>query len=191
MSCTPGKPGGMARGRSRNLQYPVSRRLRSYGRCPVAPYPKAVLLCHSQRIGNDENPLVKLTAERPFLDPDKAALRLLKHARAFEPIQDGRIYIEKLNGPFLFIDKGSPAEYTAGLELAIERSRSLTITERSMGSSRSARSCRSLPRPTMPMSPNAPIRRSSPRERSRSRKPWQQSIMAAAAIATSVGVVFA
>ena len=58
-----------------------------------------------------------------------------------------------------------------------------------MGSSRSARSCRSLPRPTMPMSPNAPIRRSSPRERSRSRKPWQQSIMAAAAIATSVGVV--
>src|SRR5437899_12570365 len=61
-------------------------------------------LCHSPRIGNDENPLVKLTADRPFADPDKAARRLLEHAHAFEPIQDGRIYIEKLNGPFLFID---------------------------------------------------------------------------------------
>jgi len=64
---------------------------------------------------------VKLTADRPFADPDKAARRLLEHAQAFEPIQEGRIYIEKLNGPFLFIDKGSPAEYSAGLKLAIER----------------------------------------------------------------------
>ena len=64
---------------------------------------------------------MKLTADRPFADPDKAARRLLEHAHAFEPIQDGRIYIEKLNGPFLFGDKGTPAEYTAGLELAIER----------------------------------------------------------------------
>ena len=79
------------------------------------------LQCHSPSIGNDENPLVKLTADRPFADPDKAARRLLEHAHAFEPIQEGRIYIEKLNGPFLFVDKGSPAEYTAGLKLAIER----------------------------------------------------------------------
>jgi hypothetical protein len=64
---------------------------------------------------------LKLTADRPFADPDKAARRLLEHARAFEPIQDGRIYIEKLNGPFLYIDKGSPAEYSAGLKLAIAR----------------------------------------------------------------------
>jgi hypothetical protein len=64
---------------------------------------------------------VKLTAERPFVDPDKAARCLLEHAHAFQPIQEGRIYIEKLNGPFLFIDKGSPAEYSAGLKLAIER----------------------------------------------------------------------
>ena len=45
----------------------------------------------------------------------------MEHAHAFEPIQDGRIYIEKLNGPFLFGDKGTPAEYSAGLELAIGR----------------------------------------------------------------------
>jgi hypothetical protein len=37
---------------------------------------------------------------------------------AFEPIQDGRIYIEKLNGPFLYIDRGSLAEYSAGLKFA-------------------------------------------------------------------------
>jgi hypothetical protein len=80
-----------------------------------------VMPCHSPSIGNDENPLVKLSADRPFADPDKAARRLLEHAHAFEPIQEGRIYIEKLNGPFLFIDKGSPAEYRAGLDLAIAR----------------------------------------------------------------------
>jgi hypothetical protein len=82
---------------------------------------KSVMPCHSPSIGNDENPRVKLTADRPFADPDKAARRLLEHAHAFEPIQEGRIYIEKLNGPFLFIDKGSPAEYTASLELAISQ----------------------------------------------------------------------
>jgi hypothetical protein len=77
--------------------------------------------CHSRCIGNDESLLVKLTTDRPFADPEKAARRLLEHAHAFEPIQEGRIYIEKINGPFLFGDKGTPAEYSAGLELAILR----------------------------------------------------------------------
>ena len=79
------------------------------------------LPCHSQSTGKRETQLLKLTADRPFADPDKAARRLLEHAHAFEPIQDGRIYIEKLNGPFLFGDKGTPAEYSAGLKRAIER----------------------------------------------------------------------
>ena len=30
-------------------------------------------------------------------------------------------YIEELNGPFLFGDNGTPAEYGAGLDLAIKR----------------------------------------------------------------------
>ena len=64
---------------------------------------------------------MKLTADRPFADPDKAARRLLEHAHAFEPIQDGRIYIEKLNGLFLYVDRGTPAEYRAGLDIAIAR----------------------------------------------------------------------
>ena len=62
-----------------------------------------------------QNPVAKLSIRkretqilklRPFAYPNKAARRLLEHAHAFEPIQDGRIYIEKLNGPFLFGDKG-------------------------------------------------------------------------------------
>jgi len=36
-------------------------------------------------------------------------------------VQDGRIRIEKINWPFLSEFKGSPAEYSAGLKLAIER----------------------------------------------------------------------
>ena len=62
---------------------------------------------------------MKFTNDRPFADPDKAARRLMQHAHAFEPVQDGRIYIEKLNGPFPFGDKGTPAEYSAGLDRAI------------------------------------------------------------------------
>jgi hypothetical protein len=61
------------------------------------------------------------TADRPYSDPEKAARRLIQHAHAFEPIQEGRIYIEKINGPFLFGDKATPAEYSAGLAFAIER----------------------------------------------------------------------
>ena len=36
-------------------------------------------------------------------------------------MQDGRIYIELINGPFLFREKGTPEEYKAGLDLATER----------------------------------------------------------------------
>ena len=34
-------------------------------------------------------------------------------------MQDGRIYTEKINGPFLYELKGTPAEYKAGLDCAI------------------------------------------------------------------------
>jgi hypothetical protein len=45
----------------------------------------------------------------------------LEIANSVEPAQDGRIHIEKINWPFLSEFKGSPAEYAAGLKLAIER----------------------------------------------------------------------
>jgi len=31
-----------------------------------------------------------------------AVRKIIEPANAFEPVQDGRIYIEKINGPFLF-----------------------------------------------------------------------------------------
>jgi hypothetical protein len=62
---------------------------------------------------------MKYIADRPFADPEKAARKLLEIASTVQPIQDGRIHIEKINGPFLFTHGGSPAEYGAGLALAI------------------------------------------------------------------------
>jgi hypothetical protein len=44
-------------------------------------------------------------------------------ANAFEPFQYGRLYIEKINGPFLYQLKGTAAEYKAGLDRAIARGR--------------------------------------------------------------------
>jgi hypothetical protein len=35
----------------------------------------------------------------------------------------GRIHIEKINEPFLFKDKGAPAEHGAGMKMAIEHGR--------------------------------------------------------------------
>ena len=53
---------------------------------------------------------MKYATERPFADPERAARKLMKIASTVEPIQDGRIHIEKVNGPFLFSHGGSPAE---------------------------------------------------------------------------------
>jgi hypothetical protein len=65
--------------------------------------------------------ILKLTTDRPFAILKKQPAACWSTAHAFEPIQEGRIYIDKLNGPFLFGDNGTPAEYSAGLKLAIER----------------------------------------------------------------------
>ena len=62
---------------------------------------------------------MKYKADRPYADPEITARKIVELANEFEPIQDGRIYMEKINGPFLFQLKGSPAEYKAGLDRAI------------------------------------------------------------------------
>lgn len=64
---------------------------------------------------------MKNASSRPYADPKAATHKLLEIANATEAVQDGRIHIEKLNGPFLFKEGGSPAEYGAGLDLAIAR----------------------------------------------------------------------
>jgi hypothetical protein len=58
---------------------------------------------------------MQYATQRPYADPEKAARKLLEIASTIEPVQDGRIYIELLNGAFLFGHGGSPAEYGAGL----------------------------------------------------------------------------
>jgi hypothetical protein len=62
---------------------------------------------------------VKFVSDRPFTDPNAAARKPVELANAGEPVRDGRIHIEKINEPFLFQLKGTPAEYKAGLERAI------------------------------------------------------------------------
>jgi hypothetical protein len=59
---------------------------------------------------------MKFTPERPYADPEAAARKLIEIANSVEAVQDSRIHIEKINGPFLFEFKGSPAEYGAGLK---------------------------------------------------------------------------
>ena len=63
----------------------------------------------------------KYVQPRPYADPEAAARKLTEIANGLEPLQDDRIHIELINGPFLFEHKGSPAEYKAGLDLAIAR----------------------------------------------------------------------
>ena len=64
---------------------------------------------------------MKFATDRSYADPEKAAHKLVEIANAIETIQDGRIYIELINAPLPFEHKASPAEYKAGLELAIAR----------------------------------------------------------------------
>jgi hypothetical protein len=64
---------------------------------------------------------MKFVAERPYADPEAAARKLLEIANSVEAVQDGRVFIELINWPFLHDLKASPTEYTAGLNLAIER----------------------------------------------------------------------
>ena len=61
---------------------------------------------------------MKFIEPRPFADPDVAARKLVELANAVEPVQDGCIYIEKINGPFLYQLRGTSAEYK-GLERAV------------------------------------------------------------------------
>jgi hypothetical protein len=63
---------------------------------------------------------MKLTADRPFADPEKGARKLVELANTVETIMDGRVLIESINLPFLR-GRGSPAEYRAGLDRAIAK----------------------------------------------------------------------
>ena len=63
----------------------------------------------------------KYVQPRPYADPDVAARKILEIANSLEPYMDGRLLIELINGPMLFQEKATPAEYKAGLDRCIEK----------------------------------------------------------------------
>jgi len=58
---------------------------------------------------------MKYAEPRPFADPEKAARKLLEIANATEAVQDGRIFIETINGQFLFKEGGHRRSTAPGL----------------------------------------------------------------------------
>jgi hypothetical protein len=63
--------------------------------------------------------MMKFVEPRPLADPDAAARRLVEIAGTVEAVQDGRIYIELVNRPFLDVG-GTPDQFRAALARAIK-----------------------------------------------------------------------
>src|SRR6516165_12823188 len=61
---------------------------------------------------------MKFVERHPFANPDKAARKLAEIANGVEAVQNGRIYIERVNEPFLAAG-GSAEQFRAGIERAI------------------------------------------------------------------------
>jgi hypothetical protein len=53
---------------------------------------------------------MRFVSNRRFADPEAAARKPMEIANAAEAVQDGRIHVEKINEPFLYTERGSPAE---------------------------------------------------------------------------------
>jgi hypothetical protein len=64
---------------------------------------------------------LKYAEARSYADPETAARRIMEIASTIEPGPQGQIHIEKINGPMLYKDGATPAEYWAGLQLAIAK----------------------------------------------------------------------
>ncbi|WP_441256428.1 hypothetical protein AB7Z32_23665 [Bradyrhizobium sp. 482_C4_N1_1] len=64
---------------------------------------------------------MKHVESRPYADPEAAARKLVELAASIEPVQDGRIHIEKINAAFLYKLKGTGPEFGAGINVAVER----------------------------------------------------------------------
>jgi hypothetical protein len=95
---------------------------------PCGPYTENGAQYPGQVYSEVNTPLPSTQAESPErifrkLGGDSAqegvAIKLLEIANSVEAVQDGRIHIEKINGPFLKV--GSAAEYGGGLANAIAR----------------------------------------------------------------------
>ena len=61
---------------------------------------------------------MRFIERNPFADPDTAARKLVEIANDVEAVQDGRIYIELVNAPFLAAG-GTGNDFRAGIARAI------------------------------------------------------------------------
>jgi hypothetical protein len=62
--------------------------------------------------------IVRFAVSRPFANPDVAARKLIEIANDVEAVQDGRIFIERVNALFLAAG-GTAKDFRAGIERAI------------------------------------------------------------------------
>jgi hypothetical protein len=60
--------------------------------------------------------VMKFAERNPFADPDAAARKLVEIANGVEAVQDGRIFIERVNEPFLAAG-GSGEQFRTGIAL--------------------------------------------------------------------------
>jgi len=60
----------------------------------------------------------KFVQRSALADPDVAARKLVEIANDVEAVQDGRLYIERVNAPFLAAG-GTADDFRAGIERAI------------------------------------------------------------------------
>lgn len=65
--------------------------------------------------------MTNFAAARPYADPEAAARQLVQLAETVEAVQDGRIYIERINAPFIYNLKGSGSEFGAGIKYAVQQ----------------------------------------------------------------------
>jgi len=52
---------------------------------------------------------MNFATDRPYANPETAARKILEIANATPAPQEGRIHIEKINGPMLYEHKATPA----------------------------------------------------------------------------------
>ena len=72
-------------------------------------------------VGKAANPQqMKFVDPRSFADRDVAARKLVEIASTIEPVQNGRIYIELVNAPFLKVG-GSGDEFRAGIDRTVAK----------------------------------------------------------------------
>ncbi|WP_441232588.1 hypothetical protein [Bradyrhizobium sp. 1200_D9_N1_1] len=63
---------------------------------------------------------MKYASARPLADPETAARTLVEIASGIQPVQDGRVFIELINVPFLK-QGGTGEQFSAAVALAQER----------------------------------------------------------------------